>query len=203
MRGSRPKARLSRAIGLPLTPKCVAPFERRPYPPGVHGRRRSTQSDYKLRLIEKQRLRLQYDVRETQLRRAFDEAARKPGKTGEILVCLLERRLDAVVLRSGLARTIYQARQFVVHRHIAVNGRRVDKPSYRTRPGDVVEVVERSRTMDMFVVAATGANATDGHAVPYLSSRLAELTVAVARRPERAEVPVQCDEQLVVEYYSR
>jgi len=199
---SRPKVRLSRAVGLPLTPKCVAPFERRPYPPGVHGRRRASHSDYKLRLVEKQRLRLQYDVRETQLRRAFAEATRKPGKTGETLVCLLERRLDAVVLRSGLARTIYQARQFVVHRHITVNGRRVDRPSYRTRPGDVIGVVERSRAMDMFRIAAAGAN-VDGEPVPYLTARLPELTVTVERLPVRAEVPVRCDEQLVVEYYSR
>jgi small subunit ribosomal protein S4 len=118
-------------------------------------------------------------------------------------VSLLERRLDAVVLRAGLARTIYQARQFVTHRHIAVNGRRVDKPSYRTRPGDVVAVVERSRTLDPFVVAAAGGNATDGAPVPYLAPNLGALTVLVERLPERREIPVRCDEQLVVEYYSR
>jgi small subunit ribosomal protein S4 len=200
---SRPKAKLSRAIGFPLTRKCVEPFERRPYPPGQHGRRRSNPTDYKVRLLEKQRLRLQYDVREAQLRRAFGEADRQRGKTGEILVSALERRLDAVVLRAGLARTIYQARQFVTHRHIAVNGRRVDKPSYRTRPGDVVAVVERSRTLDPFVVAAAGGNATDGAPVPYLAPNLGALTVLVERLPERREIPVRCDEQLVVEYYSR
>ncbi|GAA4213051.1 hypothetical protein GCM10022220_37530 [Actinocatenispora rupis] len=101
MNRSRPKARLSRAIGFPLTRSCVAPFERRPYPPGVHGRRRVNASDYQVRLLEKQRLRLQYDLRETQLARAFAEADRRRGKTGEILVALLELRLDAVVLRAG------------------------------------------------------------------------------------------------------
>ena len=201
MNHSRPKAKLSRAIGFPLTRHCVAPFERRPYPPGVHGRRRANTSDYKVRLLEKQRLRLQYDLGERQLRRSFAEAARRPGKTGEILVQLLERRLDAVVLRSGLARTIYQARQFVVHRHITVNGRRVDKPSYRTRPGDVVAVAERSRAMDPFAVAAAGGNALE-EPVPYLSPNLPALTATVERLPVRREIPIRCDEQLVVEYYA-
>jgi small subunit ribosomal protein S4 len=200
---SRPKTRLSRSIGVPLTRSCVAPFERRPYPPGAHGRRRVNASDYKVRLLEKQRLRLQYDLREAQLRRAFDEADRTRGKTGEVLVTLLERRLDAVVVRAGLARTIYQARQFVTHRHITVNGRRVDRPSYRTRPGDVVSVAGRSRELDPFVVAAAGGNAPDGDPVPYLAVDLAGLTVRVDRLPERREIPVRCDEQLVVEYYSR
>ncbi|HEY3501760.1 MAG TPA: 30S ribosomal protein S4 [Actinocatenispora sp.] len=205
-RRRRPRVRfgkLSRAVGFPLTRSCVAPFERRPYPPGVHGRRRVNASDYKVRLLEKQRLRLQYDLRETQPRRAFGEADRKQGKTGEILVALLERRLDAVVLRSGLARTIYQARQFVTHRHITVNGRRVDRPSYRTRPGDVVSVVDRSRALDPFVVAAARGNAPDGEPVPYLATDLGTLTVRVERLPERPEIPVRCEEQLVVEYYSR
>src|SRR6201996_8145122 len=145
MNKSRPKVRLSRALGIPLTPKCVEYFERRPYPPGDHGRRRRQQSDYSLRLREKQRLRFQYDLGEKQLRRVFDEAAAGSGKTGDVLVSLLERRLDATVLRAGFARTIYQARQFVTHRHITVNGRRVDRPSYRLSPGDVVAVVDRSR----------------------------------------------------------
>lgn len=203
MNRSRPKARLSRAIGFPLTRSCVAPFERRPYPPGVHGRRRVNASDYQVRLLEKQRLRLQYDLRETQLARAFAEADRRRGKTGEILVALLELRLDAVVLRAGIARTIYQARQFVTHRHITVNGRRVDRPSYRTRPGDVVAVAGRSRGLDPFVVAAAGANAPAGEPVPYLVADLSGLTVRVERQPERREIPVRCDEHLVVEYYSR
>jgi Ribosomal protein S4/S9 N-terminal domain/S4 domain len=124
----RPKVRLSRRVGAPLTPKSQRFFERRPYPPGVHGRRRRNQSDYRLRLQEKQRLRYQYDLREKQLRRTFEEATRRPGKAGENLIELLELRLDAVVLRSGFARTIYQARQMIVHGHFAVDGRKVDGP---------------------------------------------------------------------------
>src|SRR4249919_4004780 len=114
---SRPKARLSRALGIPLTPKCVKYFEKRPFPPGVHGRARRKASDYQVRLLEKQRLRHQYNISEGQMRRAYEDAHRAEGKTGEAMVTLLERRLDAVVHRAGLARTIYQARQLVAHGH--------------------------------------------------------------------------------------
>ena len=132
---SRRQVRLSRALGIPLTPKAVRYFERRAYGPGEHGRaRRRTESDYAVRLKEKQRLRAQYGIREAQLQRVFQEARREKGLTGESLVELLEMRLDALVLRSGFARTIAQARQVVVHRHILVDGKIVDRPSFRVRP---------------------------------------------------------------------
>jgi small subunit ribosomal protein S4 len=200
MNTPRPKIRLSRALGLALTPKAVRYFERRPYPPGEHGRKRRTESDYSTRLREKQRLRAQYDISETQLRAAFDRAKRSGGKTGEALIQDLESRLDATVLRAGFARTIYQARQFVAHQHVLVNGRRVDRPSYRLQPGDFVQIAEKSRTKEPFVVAAAGA-----HAEPpaYLAVRLADLICRVERTPSREEVPVICQEQLVVEHYSR
>jgi small subunit ribosomal protein S4 len=196
----RPKVRLSRALGIPLTPKSVRYFEARPYPPGEHGRKRKNTSDYKTRLLEKQRLRAQYDISETQLRAAFDRARRSGGKTGEALIQDLESRLDATVLRAGFARTVYQARQFVTHQHVLVNGRRVDRPSYRLQPGDFVQVAEKSRTKEPFVVAASGAHATPP---AYLEVRLADLLCRVERTPARDEVPVVCEEQLVVEYYSR
>ncbi|MGX4655031.1 30S ribosomal protein S4 [Micromonospora sp. SCSIO 07396] len=202
MNHPRPKARLSRALGIPLTRKCVRYFERRPYPPGVHGRNRRKTSDYQVRLLEKQRLRHQYNVSEAQLRRTFDEAVRGVGKTGESLVALLERRLDAVVLRAGLARSIYQARQLVGHGHFTVDGRKVDRPSYRLRPGQVVAVRERSRALPPFQLAAAGAHADD-RPRPYLSVELTGLRVTLVREPARHEVPVICDEQLVVEFYSR
>ncbi|NHC14304.1 30S ribosomal protein S4 [Motilibacter deserti] len=203
MNTSRPKVKRSRALGIPLTPKCVKYFEARPYPPGQHGRGRKQTSDYKVRLLEKQRLRAQYDISEKQLRNAFDKASKVVGqKTGEALVADLETRLDAVVLRSGFARTIYQARQTVTHRHVVVNGRRVDKPSFRVRPGDVVSIAERSRAKQPFAVAAAGAHASERTA-PYLEVRLADLEARLLRMPERAEVPVVCEEQLVVEHYSR
>lgn len=197
----RPKVRLSRALGIPLTPKAVPYFERRPYPPGMHGRARRSTSDYKVRLMEKQRLRAQYDVSETQLRRAFESANRGASNTGEALVAGLETRLDAIVLRAGFARTIYQARQAVSHRHVTVNGRRVTIPSYRLSPGDVVAVAPRSREKVPFQVAAAGAHATA--TPPYLEVILGQLTARLVRVPVRSEVPVICNEQLVVEYYSR
>lgn len=202
-KNSRPKARRSRALGIPLTSKCVKYFERRPYPPGEHGRKRRSNSDYQQQLLQKQRLRAQYDISEKQLRRVYEEANRREGKSGEILVVLLEQRLDAVVWRAGIGRTIYQARQFVTHNHILVNGKRVNKPSYRVRPGDVVEVSERSRSMTPFIVAAEGANAGEGAVPQYLDSNLGGLRVVVMREPNRSEIPIICEEQLVVEYYSR
>ena len=114
---ARRQARLSRALGLPLTPKSVKYFEKRPYPPGEHGRaRRRTESDYAVRLKEKQRLRAQYGIREAQMLKTYKEANRLPGLTGETMVELLEMRLDALVLRSGFARTMAQARQFEIGR---------------------------------------------------------------------------------------
>jgi small subunit ribosomal protein S4 len=202
MNNSRPKAKISRALGIPLTPKCVKYFEKRPFPPGVHGRGRRKTSDYQVRLLEKQRLRHQYNISEGQMRRAYDDAHRIEGKTGETMVTLLERRLDATVLRSGLARTIYQARQLVAHGHFLVDGAKVDRPSYRLKPGQVIEVRETSRQKPPFQIAATGAH-LDGPTAPYLSTALAELRVITLRNPLRSEIPVVCDEQLVVEFYAR
>lgn len=202
MNQPRPKVKRSRALGIPLTPKCVRYFERRPFPPGQHGRSRKSTSDYKVRLLEKQRLKAQYHVSEGQLRRAFARAARLESKTGEALIVDLETRLDALVLRSGLARTIYQARQVVTHRHVTVNGHRVDRPSARLRPGDVIAVTTRSRTKAPFLVAAAGAHSPERSA-PYLAVDLADLTARLLRLPLRSEVPVTCQEQLVVEHYSR
>ena len=202
MNTPRPKVRRSRALGIPLTPKDVRYFERRPYPPGEHGRARRKESDYGVRLREKQRLKAQYDLREIQLRRAFDKARRTSGKTGDALLTALETRLDAVVLRSGLARTIYQARQFVSHGHVTLNGSKVDRPSHEVRPGDVVSIRERSQAKPPFQLAAAGAHAPAAGA-PYLDVSLGTLTARLLRRPERREIPVICDEQLVVEHYSR
>jgi small subunit ribosomal protein S4 len=200
---SRPKVRLSRALGIPLTPKSVKYFEARPYPPGQHGRGRKQSSDYKVRLLEKQRLRAQYDLSETQLSRAFDRARKAGGKTGEALIIELERRLDALVLRSGIARTIYQARQMVVHGHIEVNGRKVNKPSFVMKPGYVVTVRDRSKEKHPFQVAREGGYAGEGQTPKYLEVNLKALAFRMDRDPQRKEIPVICDEQLVVEYYSR
>jgi small subunit ribosomal protein S4 len=199
---SRPKVRRSRALGIALTPKCEKYLEKRPYPPGEHGRRRRNPSDYAVRLREKQRLRHQYNVSEAQLRRAFDLALRRPGKTGANLVAALELRLDATVLRAGFARTIYQARQLVVHRHILVNGQCVDRPSYQLEVGDHIHVPPRSATTLPFQTAAAGGYTTDAR-TPYLAVDLPALHAEVVAAPLREQVPIVCDDQLVVEFYSR
>mgnify|MGYP000362546844 CR=1 FL=1 len=201
----RRQVRLSRALGLPLTPKAEKYFERRPYPPGEHGRaRRRNDSDYSVRLKEKQRLRAQYGIREAQMLKTYKEAKRLPGLTGENIVELLEMRLDALVLRAGFARTIAQARQFVVHRHICVDGQRVDRPSFRVKEGQTIQVHPKSADMDPFQVAAAGGHRDVLPAVPgYLDVNLEGLQATLLRRPKREEVPITADVQLVVEFYSR
>lgn len=202
---ARRQVRLSRALGIALTPKAVRHFEKRPYPPGEHGRaRRRTESDYAVRLREKQRLRAQYALREKQMSRAFEAAKKAPGQTGENLVEILETRLDALVLRSGFARTMLQARQVVVHRHVLVDGKIVDRPSFQVKPGQTLQIKPRSQTSAQFQVAAAGAHRDVLPAVPgYLDVQLEKLSAVLTRRPLRAEVPVTCEVQLVVEFYSR
>ena len=201
---SRSKTRLSRALGIALTPKAAKYMEKRPYGPGQHGRTKcKTDSDYSVRLREKQRLRAQYGIREAQLRNTFKEAKRTAGLTGENLVELLEMRLDAVVLRSGMARTIAQSRQMVVHRHILVDGERVDRPSFRVKPGQMIHVHDKSERTEPFQVAAAGGNSDVLAKTPeYLAVDLDKLQVTLLRRPKREEVPVTCEVQLVVEFYA-
>jgi len=200
----RRKVRLSRALGIPLTPKAAKYLEKRPYAPGEHGRtKRKADSDYAVRLREKQRLREQYGIREKQLRIVFNEARRADGLTGENLVELLEMRLDALVLRAAFARTTAQARQMVVHRHILVDGQLVDRPSFRVKPGQLIHVKERSEGTEPFQVAAAGGHVDVLPKTPgYLEVELDKLHARLIRRPKRAEVPVTAEVQLVVEYYA-
>lgn len=202
---ARRQVRKSRALGIALTPKAEKYFERRPYAPGEHGRaRRKQDSDYKVRLLEKQRLRAQYNIREKQMHRAYVEAKRREGRTGTNLLTLLESRLDALVLRAGFARTMAQARQLVVHRHIMVDGQRVDRPSFMVKPGQMIHVHSRSEKMAPFQVAATGAHQDVLPDTPaYLDVAIDKLQATFTRLPERSEIPVTCEEQLVVEYYAR
>lgn len=202
---SRKQVRESRALGLALTPKAVRYFEKRPYGPGEHGRtRRRQDSDYAVRLKEKQRLRAQYNIREAQMRRAYLEAKRTEGQTGKNMVELLETRLDALVLRAGFARTIAQARQMVVHRHIMVDGVRVDRPSFHVKPGQLIHVHPKAEKTTPFQAAAAGEHQAVLPEVPaYLNVEIEKLHAKLERKPKREEIPVICDEQLVVEYYSR
>ena len=196
---TRRTVRHSRALGIALTPKAEKYMERRPYGPGQHGRaRRRADSDYSVRLKEKQRLRAIYNIREAQMVRYFKEA------TGEVLVETLESRLDALVLRAGFARTIAQARQLVVHQHILVDGQRVDRPSFLVSEGQMIHVAERSESMVPFQIAATGAHQEVLPDVPgYLDVEIDKLRATLVREPKRADIPVSIQENLVVEHYSR
>ena len=192
---SRRQVRLSRALGIALTPKAQRIFEKRPYAPGEHGRtRRRTESDYAVRLREKQRLRAQYGISEKQLRAAYEKGTHTAGQTGN----------DALVLRAGFARTTAQARQFVVHRHILVDGNIVDRPSYRVKPGQTIQVKAKSQTMVPFQAAAEGVHRDVLPAVPgYLDVNLPSLKATLTRKPEAEEIPVQVNIQYVVEFYAR
>jgi small subunit ribosomal protein S4 len=202
---SRRQVRLSRALGIALTPKAQRLFEKRPYAPGEHGRnRRRTESDYAVRLREKQRLRAQYGISEKQLRATYDRATREAGQTGNAMIQDLEVRLDALILRSGFARTIAQARQFVVHRHILVDGNIVDRPSYHVRPGQTIQVKPKSQTTVPFQIAAEGTHRDVLPAVPgYLDVELTQLKTTLTREPKAEEVPIQINIQYVVEFYAR
>jgi small subunit ribosomal protein S4 len=196
---SGPKVKLARQLGIALTPKAARVMERRPNPPGQHGASpRRKISGYKKQLIEKQRLRAQYNVSERQLQNAFAQAIRQTGNTGVRLLQLLELRLDAVVLRAGFVRTIYAARQAVSHGHVTVNGKRVDRPSYRLRPGDVVALAQKSRDLAAFTVPLEVARPP-----AYLELDKDARSVRIREIPEREQIPVQCEASLVIEYYSR
>ena len=194
-----PKVKLARQLGIALTPKAAKVMERRPNPPGQHGATpRRKVSGYKKQLVEKQRLRAQYNIGERQMQNAFAEAIRQTGNTGVRLLQLLEMRLDAVVLRAGFVRTIFAARQAVVHGHVMVNGKKVDRPSYRLKPGDVVSLAQKSRDMTAFTVPLEVARPP-----AYLELDRDARNVRVREIPEREQIPVQCETSLVIEYYSR
>jgi small subunit ribosomal protein S4 len=198
-----PKVRLSRQLGIALTPKAGKVMERRPNPPGQHGGSKDRQkgSDYKRHLMEKQRLRAQYNIEEKQMRNYVQMAMATKGNPVDSLIRILETRLDAVVYRAGLARTIYAAQQSIAHGHILVNGRRVDIPSQHLRPNDVVAVKESSRNLVPFVDAA--AEMIARVTVPYLERSREEMTAKLLFYPSLSEVPVLCEMPMVIEFYSR
>ena len=186
-----------------FTPKCA--FERRGFPPGEHGRdsqfRRRRESEYNRQLREKQKTRRVYGVSERQFRRYFRTALQKRGLTGEILLQMLERRLDNVVYRLGYAESRAQARQLVTHGHFNVNDRRTDIPSMIVRPGDSIEVREGSRKRTYFKDLPPIAEA---RTVPsWLDRDLTSLSGKVINNPERTDVDTTINDQLIIEYYSR
>ena len=179
--------------------KCAV--ERRPTPPGQHGVRRRKQSEFGVQLREKQKVRRVYSVLERQFRTYFDEAESRPGVTGQNLLTLLETRLDNVTFRMGFASSRAQARQLVNHGHFLVNGRKADVASYRLRPGDRIEVRERSRSTATFKTASETLRTAQ---VPeWLSVEPVKLAGSVTALPRRDQMPAELNEQLVVEFYSR
>ncbi len=181
------------------SPKC--PFEKRPYPPGQHGRGRSKDSEYLLQMREKQKAARIYGVLEKQFRGYYEEAQRKQGKTGENLLRILESRLDNVVYRAGFAKSRDMARQLVRHGHFTVNGTKVDIPSYRVTPNDIVEVRPGSRELTPFVVAH--AEVGERTVPAWLEVIPSKMRILVHSLPARQVIDTPVQEQLIVELYSK
>ena len=181
------------------SPKC--PIEKGRPPPGEHGRGRVRESEYLLQLREKQKAKRFYGILEKQFRRYYEEAARSKGVTGEELMRLCELRLDNIVYRSGLAMNRPMARQFVSHGHFEVNGKKVNIPSYRVRPGDTVAVRSKSQKMGRIIENASYAESREIPA--WLSSNLKNMNVQILDAPERSQIDAPVQEQLIVEYYSK
>lgn len=181
------------------TDKC--PFERRPYPPGQHGRRRKKSTDYEIQLREKQKVRRMYGLLENQFHDYFIEAERKKGITGQTLLQMLELRLDNVVYRAGFANSRNQARQLVRHGHFTINGRKVDVPSLQVRVGDVIQVKERSRKVPVIMEAQ---EVVDRRGIPeWLENDTEKFTSTVKAEPQRDHITFPVNEHLIVELYSK
>lgn len=192
-----PKLKLSRRVGVPIADVPKHTGRRQLSPPGMHGYRGRRLREYGVRLVEKQKLRYHYNILEKQFRRCMDEAQRSPGNSGEVLLQILESRLDNVIRRAGFARTIWQARQFVAHGHVLVNGRKTDRPSFSVKPGDVITLKQslHTTTRDMMESMA-------GHITPdWLEVNPAELTARIARKPHADDVPFDVNMNLVIEFY--
>ena len=185
-----------------FTEKC--PVDRRAYPPGQHGpaqQRRRKQSDYALQLREKQKVKRIYGMQEKQFRNLFEHAAHIPGITGENLLVALESRLDNVVFRMGFASSRGQARQLVRHRHVEVNGRRVDVPSFQVKPGD--EIAVRAKSKDLLTVEASLTARTRPALLEWLALDEKARVGRIVRMPTRSDIPLAVQEQLIVELYSK
>lgn len=200
-----PRARVSRRLGTNIfgTRGETIALEKRPYPPGVHGRTRrrgNNNSEYLFQLQEKQKARFTYGLNERQFRRVYEDASRRGGVTGENMLISLELRLDNVVYRSGWASTRPQARQFVTHGHVNVNGQRVSIPSYRVRKGDVIEIREKTREN---AIVQWNKDVLDRQPPAWLDRGDNEFAIKVYSEPLREQIDVPLREQLIVELYSK
>ncbi|MDD2560146.1 MAG: 30S ribosomal protein S4 [Bacteroidales bacterium] len=195
-----PKSKIARKFGEPIFgPDKV--LSKKNYPPGMHGsNRRKKTSEYGIQLREKQKTKYTYGVLERQFRNTFEKASRSKGITGEVLLQLLESRLDNLVFRLGLAPTRDAARQLVVHRHITLDGKVVNIPSCTVKPGQVVGVRERSKALEVIDNALSGFNHSK---YPWLEFDAASKSGKYLHIPERADIPENIKEQLIVELYSK
>jgi small subunit ribosomal protein S4 len=183
-----------------FTEKC--PVERRGFPPGQHGQsRRAKISEYGVQLREKQKVRRMYGLMETQFRNYFQKALKQTGRTGETLVKMLERRLDNVIYRMGFAPSRKAARQLVTHGHFMVNNAPVTIPSYLLKAGDIIQVREKSKKLD--IVHSSMKRMKDAAMLPWLSLDKGSMSGTFLTIPERADIPLNADEQLIVELYSK
>ncbi|QKG28353.1 30S ribosomal protein S4 [Campylobacter sp. RM16187] len=202
-----PVEKLERRLGVSLALKGErrlagkSALDKRPYAPGQHGQRRAKISEYGLQLREKQKAKFMYGISEKQFRKLFQEAARREGNTGALLVQLLEQRLDNVVYRMGFATTRRFARQLVTHGHILVNGKKVDIPSYRVDAGAKIEIVERSKNNPQ-IVRAIDLTAQTG-IVSWVDVEKDKKFGIFTRTPEREEVIIPVEERFIVELYSK
>src|SRR4051812_46438501 len=197
------KYKINRRLGVNLWGRPKSPINKREYGPGQHGQRRKKPSDFGTQLMAKQKLKGYYgNIGERQFRRLYAEAARRKGDTGENLIELLERRLDAVVYRMKLVMTPFAARKFVNHGHILVNGKRVNISSYMVRDGDVIELRNKAK---QFALVLEAAQSTERDVPDYLEIDHQAMKGKFVRAPKLADVPypVQMEPNLVVEYYSR
>ena len=195
-----PRTKVSRRARQLLDENKAKYFDRRPYPPGEHGRRRIRESQYLIQLREKQKLRFMYGVLEKQFRRYYKEANRQSGITGTNLLVILETRLDNVVYRSGLARTRPQARQLVNHGHFQVNAKKVDIPSFQVRPGDVVSVKERSHEI---LPIQHSVDTLDRNIPEWMTVESDTRKITIEDLPSREQIDTEIQEQLIVELYSK
>jgi len=195
-----PKARISRKFGQPVLGDSKA-AQKKAYPPGMHGKlRKRKQSEYATQLAEKQKAKYIYGVLERQFSHTFDKAVSKKGVTGEVLLQLLESRLDNTVYRLGIAPTRRAARQLVIHKHIEVNGEVVNYPSFSLRPGDVVAVREKSKSLE---TVTTSLSLQSARKFNWLEWDAAEMSGKFISVPSRADIPENINEQLIVELYSK
>lgn len=192
-----PKLKLSRRIGSPIEDVPKHTSKRQLTPPGMHGFRGRRLRDYGIRLNEKQKLRHHYHVLEKQFRRYIAEASRLPGNTGESLLRLLECRLDNVVRRAGLARTIWAARQIVAHGHVMVNGRKTDRPSFGVSVGDTITLKTKIQKL-----CRENMESLSGHEVPgWIDFNPGELTIKIVAVPTSDQIPFDVNTNLIVEFY--